>query len=276
LTAVGFCSSQNLQEGAKGLEKAQYEPPGFSLAGVLDDLAGALQFLTILPLGPAARFAPRGVLRFFPVAGLVIGALVSAFDALLGLFLPLPVAAALDVALLALISGALHLDGLADTADGLLGHHARQRSLEIMKDSRVGAMGLVAVGLVLVAKTAGLGAISGSRSLVLILVPALARGAMMIAIATLPYVRPAGGTGQAFCETPPRALDLIWLVVPLGLSVFLGWRALVLAAAFGGVTALMIDFYRRRLGGVTGDLLGALGEVVETLLFVALAAGAGR
>jgi adenosylcobinamide-GDP ribazoletransferase len=251
-------------------------PYKFSLVAALDNLTGALQFLTILPLGPAVRFDARGMMPFFPVAGIVIGAMVSAFDALAGLVLPLPVVAVLDVGLLALISGALHLDGLADTADGLLGHHDRPRALEIMKDSRVGAMGLVAVALVLILKTAALGTLGPRRALALILVPALARSAMLVAIGTLPYARPEGGTGSAFFDTGARARDYAWILLPLGLSVFLGWRALVLGVAFGAGTALMLGYYRRRLGGVTGDLLGALAEGVETLLWVALAAGVGR
>lgn len=235
-----------------------------------------MQFLTILPFGPAARFDARSMLRFFPLAGLVIGAIVSAFDAVACRLLPVSVVAALDVALLALVTGALHLDGLADTADGLLGHHDRPRALEIMKDSRVGAMGVVAVVLALVLKTAGLGVMTEQRALALILVPAFARCAMMIAIGVLPYARPTGGTGSAFFQSPVNLPDYIWILLPLGLSVFLGWSALALLAAFSTVTAVLLAYYRRRLGGVTGDLLGAMAEVVEAVLFVALTVGAGR
>jgi adenosylcobinamide-GDP ribazoletransferase len=255
------------------LNKGSQRPRPFFLYAPLDDLAGALQFLTILPLGPAGRFDPRRAMRFFPVAGIVIGSIVSAFDALATLALPLPVVAALDVALLALITGALHLDGLADTADGLLGPHDRIRALEIMKDSRVGAMGVVAVALVLIVKTVGLGAVSQHRALALILVPALARSAMMVAMTTMPYARSGGGTGRAFFDPPARAADLAAIAVPFGVSVFLGWRCIVIAMVFAAVTALILRFYRRRLGGVTGDLIGALGEVMEAALWVALAVG---
>jgi adenosylcobinamide-GDP ribazoletransferase len=245
----------------------------FFLVAALDDLAGALQFLTILPLGTADRFDPRRAMRYFPVAGIVIGTIVSVFDTLAALVLPLPVAAALDVALMVLITGALHLDGLADTADGLLGPHDRSRALAIMKDSRVGAMGAVAVALVLIVKTVGLGAVSHHRGLALILVPAFARCAMMVAMTAMPYARSEGGTGRAFFHPPARAVDLAAIALPFGLSLFLGWRCIAIVSALVGVTALMLLFYRRRLGGVTGDLIGALGEVVEAGLWVALAAG---
>jgi adenosylcobinamide-GDP ribazoletransferase len=245
----------------------------FFLFDALDDLAGALQFLTILPLGTADRFDPRRVMRFFPVAGIVIGSIVSAFDALATLALPLPVVAALDMVLLALITGALHLDGLADSADGLLGHHDRSRALAIMKDSRVGAMGVVAVVLVLIVKTLGLGAVIQHRALALVLVPAFARSAMMVAMTVMSYARSEGGTGRAFFHPPARAVDLAAIALPSGLSMFLGWRCVVILAVFAGVTSLVLYFYRRRLGGVTGDLIGALGEVMEAALWVALAAG---
>jgi adenosylcobinamide-GDP ribazoletransferase len=255
------------------LNKGSERPPKFLLSAALDDLAGALQFLTILPLGPAHRFDPRRAMRFFPVAGIVIGSIVSAFDALASLVLPLPVAAALDVALMVLITGALHLDGLADTADGLMGAHDRTRALAIMKDSRVGAMGVVVVAVVLIVKTVGLGAVSHHRGLSLILVPAFARCAMMVAMTVMPYARAEGGTGQAFFHPPARGVDLAAIALPVGLSLFLGWRCVVFLVASGLVTGLMLHFYRRRLGGVTGDLIGALGEVVEAGLWVALAAG---
>jgi len=256
------------------LNRGSERPRPFFLFEALDDLAGALQFLTILPLGPADRFDPRRSMRFFPVAGIVIGSIVSAFDALATLAVPLPVAAALDVALLALITGALHLDGLADSADGLMGAHDRTRALAIMKDSRVGAMGVVVVAVVLIVKTAALGAVSHHRGLSLILVPAFARCAMMVAMTVMPYARAEGGTGQAFFHPPARGVDLAAIALPVGLSLFLGWRCAVFLAVFAGVTSLVLYFYRRRLGGVTGDLIGALGEVMEAALWVALAAGA--
>ena len=239
---------------------------------LFEGLVGALQFLTILPLGPPARFAPGPVFVFFPVAGLVIGALVSAFDFLMGFFLPAPVTAALDVALLAAVTGALHLDGLADTADGLLGARGRERALEIMKDSRVGAMGVVAAVVVLVVKAAAIGAVSHQRALSLMLVPCMARCVMMAAIARLPYAR-NGGTGQAFFEAPVGLRHFCGMLLPLALSPLLGWRAVLLWTVWAAASVVCITYYHRRMGGITGDMLGALSEVFEALLFVALAVG---
>jgi adenosylcobinamide-GDP ribazoletransferase len=135
-------------------------------------------------------------------------------------------------------------------------------------------MGVVAVVLVLIVKTLGLGAVIQHRALALVLVPAFARSAMMVAMTVMSYARSEGGTGRAFFHPPARAVDLAAIALPSGLSMFLGWRCVVILAVFAGVTSLVLYFYRRRLGGVTGDLIGALGEVMEAALWVALAVGA--
>ncbi len=110
-------------------------------------LKSAIQFLTIIPAGKSEYFDPKGTAQFFPVAGLGIGILLAIVDKIAVSLWSVPVAAVVDVVFLAAVTGALHLDGLGDTADGLYGHWSRDRALEIMKDSRVGVMGLVVVGL---------------------------------------------------------------------------------------------------------------------------------
>lgn len=233
-----------------------------------------LRFLTILPLGRPGPFDPRGLVAHFPLAGLAMGLLLAVVDSLLALIWPPMVVAALDAALLAAISGALHLDGLADMADGLYGHRDPQKALAIMKDSRVGAMGLVAVVVVLLVKTVALGHIDHARFLALALVPAYARAAMMFGMRLLPYARGPEGTGGAFFETPLANADFRYLIIPAALSLLLGWRGIVLNLVFALATAALIVLYRRRLGGITGDLLGAMTEIVEAVLFTAVCMGA--
>lgn len=233
-----------------------------------------LRFLTILPLGRPGPFDPKGMVAHFPLAGLTVGLMLAVADSLLALIWPPMVAAALEAALLAAISGALHLDGLADTADGLYGHREPQTALAIMKDSRVGAMGLVAVVVVLLVKTAALGHIDHARFLALTLVPAYARAAMMVGMRLLPYARGPEGTGSAFFETPLANADFRYLIIPAALSLLLGWRGIVLNLVFALVTTALILLYRRRLGGITGDLLGAMSEIVEAALFTAVCMGA--
>ena len=168
-------------------------------------LQAALQFLTLLPAGRTVAYDPLGMIPYFPIVGLILGALVSLFDrCTLGVW-PASVVSLLDLLLLAGLTGAFHLDGLGDTADGLWAHRSRERSLAIMKDSRIGAMGLTAVVAALSLKWAGISSLPPAhRALLLILVPAFARGAMLFAIRKLPYGRPGGGTGaRLFDQTLP-------------------------------------------------------------------------
>ncbi len=144
-------------------------------------LVSALQFITSIPVSRNAVFEPRAMIPFFPVVGLILGIIVALFDAFAIRLWPAPVAAVLDTALLALLTGALHLDGLGDTADGLYGGRTRERALEIMKDSRIGAMGMVAVVFALAVKWGGLSALGEHRALLIVIVPSLARASMIFA-----------------------------------------------------------------------------------------------
>ncbi|MFO7643180.1 MAG: adenosylcobinamide-GDP ribazoletransferase [Desulfosarcina sp.] len=241
----------------------------------MNALIASLQFITVLPLGKPRPFDPKGIIIHFPLAGLAIGLFLALFDLLVSAFWPPTVAAVLDVMLLAAISGALHLDGLADTADGLYGLRDREKRLAIMKDSRVGAMGLVAVTSVLLIKAVALGNIGSERFLVLMVVPAFARSAMLFGMQRLPYARDTQGTGSDFFKTPLSKMDCKYVLAPVILSLFLGWRGLLLNLVFAAVTAGMIRFYRKKMGGVTGDMLGAMTEVLEAVLFLALSMGVG-
>jgi len=235
----------------------------------------SLQFITAIPLGKLRPFDPRGIIVCFPLAGLAIGLVLALFDrAALALWPPL-VVAVLDAVLLAAITGALHLDGLADMADGLYGQRAPEEALSIMKDSRVGAMGLVTVACLLLVKAAAIGHVDHTRFLALTIVPAYARSAMIVGMRCLTYVRGKTGTASPFFETPVRAIDFRFVLVPVVLSLFLGWRGVVLNLFFVVATAGLIMLYRHKLGGITGDLLGAMAEIVEATLFLAVCLGGG-
>ena len=105
----------------------------------------AVRFITVLPVGRAGTYNPRGMIPHFPIVGLLLGIILSVFDWLFSDFWSQPVVSLLDVVLLVCLTGALHIDGLGDTADGLYGNRPRERALEIMKDSRTGVMGLTAI-----------------------------------------------------------------------------------------------------------------------------------
>lgn len=242
----------------------------------MKNLLAAIRFITVLPTGRSDHFDAVGMVPWFPAVGLLIGACLAAFDHAAARFWSPQAAAVLDVVFLAVMTGAFHIDGLADTADGIFSHRPKERILEIMKDSRIGAMGVVAVVSVLAVKWAGISSISENRTALLILVPAYARGAMLFGMRALEYGRPQGGTGLAFFSRKLRPVDLWGVLVTVVLSLALGRGLLAVNVGFFLITAALIAYYRKRLGCITGDMLGAMAEVVEAGLFLIAAMGGGR
>lgn len=234
----------------------------------------ALQFLTRLPVRlpgmPEPAQLGRSVL-WYPAVGLLLGALLCAARLLLG-DAPWLLQAALLLALWVALSGALHLDGLADTADAWVGGLGdRERTLAIMKDPRSGPIAVVVLVLVLLLKFAALVALLERGAWpALLLAPWLARGLLPLLLWTTPYVRP-GGLGQALVDHLPRQALPLWLAAHAAAALLLGWTALwALAAAL-----LTFVWLRRavlqRLGGTTGDTAGALVELSECVMLVVLA-----
>jgi adenosylcobinamide-GDP ribazoletransferase len=236
----------------------------------------ALQFLTRLPVRLAGMPTPQQMgrsLLWYPLVGLLIGLLLVTAQWLLGDTSALLQAAVL-LALWVAISGGLHLDGLADSADAWAGGFGdRERTLAIMQDPRSGPIAVVVLVLLLLLKFAALVTLleSGSAFGALLLAPLVGRSALLALFLTTAYVR-SGGLGQALAEHLPHAA---------------GWRVLILSALFcallGGasgllalVAALGLFYLLRRLmchriGGTTGDTAGALLETIECGVLVALA-----
>lgn len=236
-------------------------------------LIAAIQFITILPSGKPAPFEPDRMIPFFPVVGLLLGGLVAVFDYVaMRVWIP-PVVAVLDVVMLIVMTGAFHLDGLGDAADGLLGQRSGEKALSIMKDSRIGTMGLVAIISALAIKWGGIAGLDSHRSLLLILVPAYARGGMIFGIRFLEYGRPDGGTGLEFFKQKPGNTAFGGMILALMLSFTLGWQAVWLNAGFAGLIVLLLYYYKKRIGCVTGDMLGAITEITESGLFLLVSIG---
>lgn len=247
------------------------------MKGTVSELRQALVFLTVLPL-PVAPVSSRELGRsmaYFPLVGLGLGLFLAGAHSLLGIFFPPAVCALLVVLILIYATGALHLDGVADTADGMYGIRDRATRLMIMKDSRVGAMGVVALVTLLLLKVVALSALPPEvRWQLLIALPVVGRW-MMVALAVLaPYARSEGGTGSVFVETAGRRelgiATLILAAVLLGL--FHLWGLTLLAALCLGAI-LLERYFKARLGGVTGDILGAVCEWSEAF-FLLLASSA--
>jgi adenosylcobinamide-GDP ribazoletransferase len=232
----------------------------------------ALLFLTVLPLtAPAgsSRELARS-LAYFPLIGLGLGLLLAVANYVLGIFFPPTVCTLLVLLLLIFATGALHLDGVADTADGMYGIRDRATRLRIMKDSRVGAMGVVALLCLLLLKVVTLTAIPPAVQWpVLIALPVVGRW-MMVALAVLsPYARSEGGTGSVFVEgVGRRELGIATLILAAVLIGFFRLWGLTLLAALILVVIVLERYFKARLGGVTGDILGAVCEWSEALFLL--------
>ena len=241
----------------------------------------AFQFLTIVPLPFNVRCEEEDLGRsmsFFPLVGLALGALLAGADFLLAPLLPRGVADLVLVALLSVVTGGLHLDGLSDVCDGLAARGSRERFLEVMKDSRVGAVGAVALVLGLMLKYQGVLALpAGYKREALLFFPLVARFAQVQMTVGAKRAR-ANGLGSAF-------------VGGAGLPQFMIASLLTLAAAYGllglegiACTALLFlltwgvkSWSHRRLGGITGDVIGCASELNEIfclLILLALLRGA--
>lgn len=231
-------------------------------------LRTAVAFLTPLPVGAAAP--DRRTPRWFPVVGAGLGGVVALAWWAAGEAFPPLVAGVLVVALDLVLTGALHLDGLADAADGLLAHRGldRRARRRIMAAPDVGAFGVATVAVVLLLRVAAFASLEHDPWLVAALWSA-SRAAMAVALARVRYV--GGGLGAAFVGggiAGPRPVGALAaaLLVPVALALPADDAAVALVAVAGGWAAAagVVAVARRRLGGVTGDVLGAAGVLVET------------
>jgi len=236
--------------------------------------AAAVAFLTRVPVGRLVACGPEDVARgavLFPLVGAGIGALVGVVAARADGRLTTLLAAAAAVALEALLTGAIHIDALADAADGL-GVATREKALALMQESTIGAFGATAIVVDLLVKTAALAALQEGERPILTCVAAFALGrAAPLALAwTLPYARQEGGTGLALTIGARMPWLALGLVLGIGIAVAaLGLRGLMLVAAAAAACAVVGLVASRRLGGVTGDVLGAAVETATTLALVA-------
>ena len=237
-----------------------------------DHLLSALALLTRLPV---PRHSPAGAESAWawPLVGGLLGVLAALLAwVLLALGIPSGPVAAAALVLLALLTGALHEDGLSDTADGLLGGRDRARRLEIMKDSRIGSFGALALVLAMLAAWSALEALIAEGRLwgPLIAAAALSRAPMAVVMAALPPARPGGLSASTGRPSPAVAAAAVGLALVLALLT-LGSAALapVLAAAL--LPALLALAAQRMIGGQTGDILGACQQLAFAGALAALA-----
>jgi adenosylcobinamide-GDP ribazoletransferase len=275
-------------------------------------LLTAVQYFTRIPMPrwvghEGAQLS--GTTRYFPAIGLAVGAVAAAVFWAASIVFPPVIAAILSIIATAMLTGALHEDGLADTADGLGGGHTRERALEIMKDPRIGAFGALALMLLLSLKIATLSALPVTWVVMaLIAGHALSRWCAVLLVWRLPYARADSSTRARPVVERVRRTDIVVATV-FGLAtpaaciavtlleasaaltsltsdsasmplMSLGILAPIAAAGavlFGALAALAVTgllgiWYRRRLGGYTGDTLGATQQITEIVFYLAMLA----
>lgn len=234
----------------------------------------AMQFLTIIPL-PFAKQWQEGEMgrsmRWFPLAGLAIGGLLAGLDCLLTLILPLPLATLLVVTALAIITGALHLDGVADVCDGFGARGGRERFLAVMKDSATGAIGVVGVVLVLMLKYQALLHLPLSVRLAAIaFFPAAARFGQVLLTAGALRAR-ADGLGAVFTNGAGyRELAIATLVTLSAAWLLLGLPGIICCIPVVFFAVFVKYYFHHRLGGITGDIIGASSEVAEIICLLGI------
>jgi len=248
----------------------------------------ALQFLTRLPVPVRVGFDPQWLnesARHFPLVGAVVGVVAASVLWAAGLVFPVGVAVGLSMAASVLLTGAFHEDGLADTCDALGGAVSRERALEIMKDSRIGTYGAVGLLLVLGLKAVTLAALPLGWALpALVLGHTASRAAAVSLIRFMPY---AGDVDRAKAKplarrisTPGFVVAFGWVALGCGLIVACSpdtWGAVLLALVLAIVgTLACARWFRCRLGGITGDTLGATQQLTELLVLLGWLAWAGR
>jgi adenosylcobinamide-GDP ribazoletransferase len=242
-------------------------------AAALRASAAATSFLSRVPLGRVVAFDAADVGRgamLFPLVGTAVGTAVGLTAISLHVWLTPVIAAALAVAVEAVLTGALHLDALADTADGF-GGRSREHALEIMRDARTGVYGATALVLDLLVKTAALAALLPHPRAVLTVIAAwtVGRAAPLVLGVALPYARPGAGTGRALTDHagPTSALIGASVAAAIAFAAMGVWAAAMIAALALVVLCLGLSSWQR-LGGVTGDVLGAATELTTTLALV--------
>jgi adenosylcobinamide-GDP ribazoletransferase len=232
----------------------------------------ALRFLTIFPT-PVRREVSTETsgqcLPYFPLVGLILGAILLGLHYGLSLILPAAVVMALLIIALVIMTGAHHLDGFIDTCDGVIAGKSKKERLAIMSDTKVGAFGIVSVVLLLLLKYASLFSVSTILP-ALLLMPTLSRWTMVSIIFTFPYAK-SSGMGLPFKQGATwQRLTIATIIALIVAVVLLKWWGLVLMVILWLIAFGVANCFRARLGGLTGDNYGAINELAEVLVLLLL------
>jgi adenosylcobinamide-GDP ribazoletransferase len=235
----------------------------------------AIQLLTSIPVRLKRELTPKQLGQatlWFPLVGLGIGGILAGFNWVFNLILPSSVTNILLIIALVIITGAMHLDGLSDTCDGIAGHKTVEERWKVMRDSRTGAFGVMSIVLILLAQYIALNNVPADKMTpVLLFMPTVSRWAMVYAIFTYPYARPTG-LGKAYKEATGWLQFSIATIITLGIAT--GLYPLFNVSGFllfGGVliiTTALAFYLKYKFTGLTGDTYGAINEVAEVMALI--------
>lgn len=232
----------------------------------------AIKFLTIFPIPYLRKEFAQDCgksLPYFPLVGVVLGAILFGLYKGLSFILPYTIVTALLIIALVIMTGAHHLDGLMDSFDGTVSGESRQRRLEIMSDSHTGAFGAIAAILLLLLKYASLVSLYPPLQLpVLLLMPTISRWLMVGVLFTFPSAKTTG-MGYTFKQRARWYYFTVATIITIVISVILlNWQGLVLLASVWLLTSVIAIYFHIRLGGLTGDIYGALNEIGEVMVII--------
>lgn len=235
----------------------------------------AIQFLTSFPIKIKGEVSAQELGRssvFFPLVGAILGGSLVLVNLICSRFFPPLIAAVLIVIALVLLTGGLHLEGFADTVDGLASRKSKDEILAIMRDSRIGAIGVAGVVLILLLKVGLLQSIPRhSLNFALILMPALSRWSLVLAACISPYARSTAGLGKPFTEyTKSKELLIATFCTFVPIIALLRTNGAILCVLALGLTLGFAKLIIKRIGGFTGDTFGALNEIMEVMVLLAL------
>jgi len=250
--------------------------PGFRKENKpIKNFLAAVQFLTSIPVPLKGELSPEQLGRsttYFPLVGLGIGGILAGLNWVFNLALPAPVTNALLITVLVILTGAMHLDGLSDTCDGMAGHKTVEERWQVMHDSRVGAFGVVGIILVLLIQYAALNGVPADKmTAVLLFMPTVSRWAMVYAIYAFPYARKEGlGTAYKTATRWPQFIiaAIITLTIAGALYSLLNVTGFIM---FGGVLIITIGlafYFKYKFAGLTGDTYGAINEVAQAIALI--------
>ena len=236
----------------------------------------ALQFLTTFPVNKDLKADVselRRSMSWFPLVGALQGLILVAAYFIFSTLLPDSVVMGLLLLVLVLTNGGLHVDGFADTVDGLAGGKSAEDRLRIMRDSSTGAIGVLFVVLLMLLKFLSLQELpEEARPQAIFLFPVFGRWAMVPLACWAPYARPSGGLGAAFAGNSRDVLIKATLAAAILLSLLLGILSLVLVLVFGIILYVSSGYFKRKLGGVTGDVFGFHSEIAEVFFLLGVLA----